>query len=135
MLAIGMITLVLVSNCVYLLLKKARFNLVCNLPTYQRIIGFVKCFSITHNIGRLFSEPVNVEEAHDLRFLYGLRALMITGSVFVHSHTFLSVYLLSRVSIFQKERSFFEQYKMNHPLRYNFLYRSFLLVDIFFVLR
>lgn len=124
-------------HCTLAYMQRHQVRVLRKLSALESIMKTAKCFNISHNLKRLFSRSVQQRRQHqlDTSFISGLRALLIIGSVFVHSHTFLSVYLLSQVSVFEKNFSFYLHYKSEHPLRYNLIYRSFLLVDLFFVLR
>lgn len=126
-----------ILHCALSYLRWSNIKLVSESPVLQTTLNASRCFNVQYNLKRLFSSSRQQHRRQELdtSFINGLRALLILGTVYVHSHTFLSVYLFSTVSVFEKNFSFYVKYKEEHPLRYNLIYRSFLLVDLFFILR
>ncbi|KAH9398011.1 hypothetical protein TYRP_019385 [Tyrophagus putrescentiae] len=125
-----------ILHCALSYLRLSNVKLVTESPVLQTTLNTARCFNVQYNLKRLFSGKSlqHRRQELDTSFINGLRALLILGTLYVHSHTFLSVYLFSTVSVFEKNFSFYVKYKKEHPLRYNLVYRSFLLVDLFFVL-
>ena len=126
-----------ILHCALSYLRLSNVKLVTESPVLQTTLNTARCFNVQYNLKRLFSGRALQHRRPELdtSFINGLRALLILGTLYVHSHTFLSVYLFSTVSVFEKNFSFYVKYKKEHLLRYNLVYRSFLLVDLFFVLR
>lgn len=98
----------------------------------------LNCFNIETNLRSLFkveSKEAAQKHVFDLRFIHGLKAFMIISSVLVHTSSFMSLIIFSKLSVFTRFPSFYYWFGKLSGFLYNFVIRGVFMVDMFFVIR
>lgn len=103
--------------------------------SWPLMLKFIDCFNIESNMRSLFkveSKEKLSRHAFDLRFIHGMKAVIMLATVYVHSAIFLTIIHFSKVSPFTRFPTFFYQMEKTFGLFHGSFVQGFMLVDVFF---
>lgn len=102
------------------------------------LFKFIDCFNIEKNLRLLFkvdSKEKLARHAFDLRFVHGMKAVIMLSTVYVHTAAFFTILHFGKLSTFSRFPTFFYQMEEMFTIAHGSVVRGFMLVDVFFNMR